>query len=387
MLNKVKKLKVPVNEIEQMSNYDYSFFKEANQDLCLTLRDSDMELSEIRSIIINKKGLFFDIDKIIAKELTNFKIEMNEEALVKVNALIRKINDSKIKSNDLEKYLSTRKINLYKNKTSKRKRWLKRTLDDLRRIRKIISNKEKFTRINPVIIDEDKLNLYIATKILKQLEKEKIPKNKKILLTHLRDYLTNNISLVSSDFKFNIEDNNGFLYETYKISDIFNYARSIEKKAEQKEKVENERKNIEKYNFNFFETEYSNHNFLEMISHCSSKNSNNDKDLRELLSRKIKLYKSLDVISIKQGINSYDRYIGLTLNNGYTILEKFYDNMKEGIISHNNAIYIVREKDFEKLVQMNKNDAICALKHGDIKGKRIIHNINFEKNVKKYILN
>ena len=76
---------------------------------------------------------------------------------------------------------------------------------------------------------------------------------------------------------------------------------------------------------------------------------------------------------LKIGINSFNGYLGLCLEDGTIILDKFYDNLEKGKISHDQAIYITDEEEFEKVTILSKKECIDQIKKGKVKAKRIYH--------------
>ena len=55
------------------------------------------------------------------------------------------------------------------------------------------------------------------------------------------------------------------------------------------------------------------------------------------------------------------------------------------LIFVDNAIYIVREYEFEKITRMSKTQAIEAINLGIIDAKRIFHSGEYEERVKKFV--
>ena len=111
----------------------------------------------------------------------------------------------------------------------------------------------------------------------------------------------------------------------------------------------------------------------------------NSEELKEILRRKLALYESLNIIKVKIGIDSFDGYVGLVLDNGKVILDKFYEDRKTGTIATDNALYIVQLADFEKITKMSKTEAIKAINAGEINAVRMLHNKNYEHRVKSYL--
>lgn len=68
------------------------------------------------------------------------------------------------------------------------------------------------------------------------------------------------------------------------------------------------------------------------------------------------------------------------LNNGYVILEKYYNNSKTKSLAYNEAIYIFKTSEFEELCKHSKLNLIS-----NKKCIRLYHVKNWEKHIKKYI--
>ena len=107
--------------------------------------------------------------------------------------------------------------------------------------------------------------------------------------------------------------------------------------------------------------------------------------LLNLYQTMITVYESLNIIKVKIGIDSFDGYVGLVLDNGKVILDKFYEDRKVGKIANDNAIYIVREEDFEKITKMSKTEAIAAINAGKIDAVRMLHSTHYESRVINYL--
>ena len=143
--------------------------------------------------------------------------------------------------------------------------------------------------------------------------------------------------------------------------------------------------NIDIYDYSFFEC--SEEKAREMFASFTKSLSDHDnsEELKEILRRKLALYESLNIIKVKIGIDSFDGYVGLVLDNGKVILDKFYEDRKVGKIANDNAIYIVREEDFEKITKMSKTEAIAAINAGKIDAVRMLHSTHYESRVINYL--
>lgn len=150
-------------------------------------------------------------------------------------------------------------------------------------------------------------------------------------------------------------------------------------------KNEESNKKFDEYNYSFFEC--SKEKIRELFSTYKKgiANVDNSEELKEILNRKIALYESLNIVRLKIGIDSFDGYIGLVLDNNKVILDKFFEDIKRGKIATDNAIYIIRSEDFEKVTRMSKTEAMEAINLGFIDAIRIFHSGDYEKRVKSYL--
>ena len=219
-------------------------------------------------------------------------------------------------------------------------------------------------------IDINKLKIFLAYEILKQARKKKNPK---VELTYLKEYLARNADLISKDYKptsTNLSIKNLY-FETKKL---------VEKHEPKPIKKEN---NIEKYKYSFLETNPQEGNDIRGYFPKGGLSPEEDEAKKALLKRKTDYYQTLKIKKIKVGIDSFDGYLGLCLEDGTVILDKFFENMKEGRIADDEAIYITDEENFEKITSLTKTECINQIKEGKIKAKHKYHRGSWEERVLK----
>lgn len=102
--------------------------------------------------------------------------------------------------------------------------------------------------------------------------------------------------------------------------------------------------------------------------------------LKDLFMEKIMFYTELDPFMIIKGKNTFDGYIGYIFSNGIVILDKFYENADKGKVSRGDAIYYMKIEDFYRLSQYSKRELMKMKEVG-----RIIHRGNWMDIIKKLI--
>lgn len=108
---------------------------------------------------------------------------------------------------------------------------------------------------------------------------------------------------------------------------------------------------------------------------------------KEIESRRIKLreklevFNSLECISCKEGINSFDGYVAFEFEEGFIILEKFYADGEKTRAAYEEAAYVIKKEDFERVCYMTKTECIEAIEKGSLEAKRIFHDKHFKNNI------
>jgi len=368
-------------------HYIPSIFEKAINRVTITTDDTHIDLSELKNLL---------------QEYFNLNHYSSYGRLQNIEEKLRENNKNKnysfqFLSNLMQKEFSTfqpSKINA-KHPTQKtihyhlNKEFMKMTIRKIEFYKDLLRNEKKYSTVN-IELDKDKLNLHFAYIIMNHAEKCK-ESNETVKYKHainsLVRYLNSNKHLVEEDFSVPLEYRtsgiSGILIskgKRYKISKIKNYVDKNLKEI----KNESQSKKVEKLNYSFFECDGTKAREILGKYYRNISSSITKEELKEILKRKMKLYDSINYIKLKVGIDSFDGYIGFQLENGYVILDKLYEDKQEGKIATNNAIYIVREEDFEKITKMSKKEAMEAIELGLIKAKRIIHSGDYEEKVKKY---
>lgn len=364
----------------------------------------------IGNIKITKDGLYFDLTNLKNWLSEYFKVELDDKLPEKLDKLEQDIRNGRytilnitpLMGKAFDNYRLKRYINpKAKDSTihkARRKEFMSKTLRDIRYFKDLYLNESKYSKVND-IFDQDKVNLYLAYVIMEhaiQCKRNNDVKRHRYALKYLDDYIKNNQDLIEQDFSIYWQEynkdgyvmdywqENGVRKKPYKIVEIESFVKRNLAKLEES-KIETKKENTEKFNYSFFECDGTKGREILGKYFRFSQEKDNSEELKELLERKMKLYESLNYIKIKIGVDSFDGYIGFQLDNGYVILDKLYEDINEGKIAVDNAIYIVKEDEFEKITKMSKTQAIEAISLGLIDAKRIFHSGEYEERVKRYI--
>lgn len=395
LLGHYTRLPININHVNLLTNRKLNTLNEELFELlssytvsCITNKEK-----EYLKVYITKEGIKFDLSALKNILCMYFSIENDENILESINKIKAEIGEkgklpskvSKLMGEDYNRFKLDPNIKLSTRKERKaivRRRALNRkTNQDLELFKDLILNEKKYSRINGDLFDEQALGLYLAHYIMTYADYLKTQNDEQrysYAIEYLKNYLDSNLDLLKKQYTIPL------LYRTknqsteYSIRNISVYLKKYLKENRAKSE------NIEKYDYNFFESDNNKtREILKKALKLSLEIDNSD-ELKKLLERKIELYTSLNYTSIKIGVDSYEGYIGFRLENGYIILDKLFDNIKEGKIANNNAIYIINENEFEKITRMTKTQTIEEISKGTIKAKRIIHSGNFENKVKTY---
>lgn len=365
-----------------LKNFDKNLtIKELNENLKELL--SELEIlnlgKTVTKIIINKNGMFFDLTKLKNELYKHFNLQENDpNNLTTIKKLTNSLNDYDAFESLTNFYPSISKS--FKSTTensSKTRKEKKIFLRQIRRIlilfRKLLTNEIEYSKVNYSKIDLKKLSLYLAYQIEYQSEEFKQnneQEKRKKTLEYLQRYIENTKDILPYNYSFFLK---GKPYLLNKIKDYLH--QNIQKPKEEEEDI----------NYNFFECDKLNGTKLLKKYFQLGQSKINQAHLQEIHKRKIDLYTSINFTKIKLGKNSYNGYIGFVLENGYIILDKLFDDITTGKISCNNAIYIIKEKDFDNLTKLSKSKVIELMKKETYNITRIIHNSQFEEKVRSYI--
>ncbi len=246
--------------------------------------------------------------------------------------------------------------------------------------------------------DADRLNLYVAAKFMKEIEREDVS-DKQRYLFYLTSYFRENVETQVTRVKMKL---NGakvtpiILYEKYKkllvenpdlLAVNFSYRDFKEMSKEEIEEfivaylselsanwelIPSDDTSIEKSVRTIAKRKYRN------ISEQERKQR--EEKLVKLYMQKKKFYDSTDPYFRIKGKQTFDGYVGYIYPNSLVILDKFYDNAKNSKIADNEAIYIMEMRDFYELSQHSKSYLIA-----NHLCKRIIHKGLWQEKVLKYI--
>lgn len=349
-----------------------------------------------KNITLRPDEMVLNLNPIKRKLFSYFNIPNPDDAITILNGLEEDIKNGVITTPDIslpmqeafDHYRLRRHMDIKakpnKINKAKRKEFLFKTRMDIRAFRNLLVNENTYSKIANVF-DISKLQLYLAYKVMNHAlicESNYDLEGFQFAIAYLQTFLNENPQLIDQNFtllfsKTNHKTGKNQVIKEIKISDIVAF---IHKKTH--EETSNP---LEIYNYSFFEPEGQEikHIFRDFYQTCT--NPENSEELQEKLFRKIKLYESLNPIALKIGIDSFDGYIGFVLANGYVILDKLYENRKNGKIATNNAIYITSLADFENVTKMSKTATIAAIATGKIQVRRIVHEGNYEEKVKTYL--
>ena len=211
----------------------------------------------------------------------------------------------------------------------------------------------------------------------RQCEKNRDTVNNEHALNYIREFLAKNPTIV--DNNLTIHFGKRLVRKEYSIQEL---VRFVSARLPKKTK---ENASIDTYSYSFFECDKEKIQEVFTSATRAILTTDNSEELRTLLSRKLSLYESLNIIKVKIGADSFDGYIGMVLDNGKVILDKFFDDRKTGKIATDNAIYIINEEDFEKVTRMSKSETIEAINKGLISAVRFFHSGDYERRVKNIL--
>lgn len=349
---------------------------------------ADFNHQDLLYISVTRSGLKIDFSALKKAYSELFEVPLDDNFADNIVAVAKKMQRTKELPEKVNKhFMKTLRgnpiIGLYDDKslnnifiTMEKEKRIANTYDSIMNLKKLCENEEDYSNV-PNIFNEDKVGLSLAYLIVNHLKLSKeVGREDKVLkdLVYLREYLSNNKDLIESGYAVPI-----FGKKPYMIA----YVNSVVK-ANSEKKVISTDKNIERHNYSFFECdEVKSREILDNLYEHSFYGDNTP-DLKEILKRKISFYEDLDFTNIKIGKDSFDGYIGFELPEGFVILDKFYDDIRRGIIARDNAIYIVSKGDFRRITKMSKTEAIEAINSKKINAKRIIHSGEYEDKVKEY---
>lgn len=347
--------------------------------------------SLLGNIYLTENGIFFHLDNLLSALCQYFDVQDDESLIVNLTKLEEEINVSgydaiKGKSPAMEAALENYRLRRYMNpkakqstiNRAKRKEFVPKTKRDIRQFKDFILNRRKYEKVKDGCFNEAYLQLYIACNLVGYAERKRLNNDNNgftLALDTLKSYINNNPELAEQGLSFTIPQPNSKA-KKYDISEVLRY---IDRFAPKNKKPEDD--GMEKYNYSFFQTDpKTSQDILRKVVRLAQE-TNNSEELKELLRRKVALYESLNYVNIKVGTDSFNGYMGFTLANGTVILDKLFENLQEGKIATDNAIFIIKAEDFEKVTKMTKTETLEAIQLGLIEAQRIIHRGNFEERV------
>lgn len=373
-------LTINVNITDLFNNSEHQYYVEdLNTDLFEILKIFNINFYKnklIQSIHIDKDNIHVNTEKLKLYIFKYFQISEENNVNLCLNNLLKNL-DSTMDIKKMHKNIQTEynnflpKTYVLPSQTKKYNKIKKQQFSILMR-KKInlfidfLNNEDKYSTLND-IFDENAVQLQLALNVLEYAEECK-KKN----------------------------DKNGFLYtQTYlnnflNIFDITSATKSQLKKMQFILEAVNKNKpaniNNNKYNYSFFEAKnITKENFLETIYRCSSSYDNTD-ELKQILERKLNFYSNIDYVNLKIGVDSFSGYVGFELTNEYVILERFFENVSDGKIAKDNAIYIVKNIDFLTITKCSKTEAINMINSNKINAIRLIHKGDYEKKISQYTI-
>ena len=381
------------------------FSKETNSYYSsLYYYDLDSLFDDEKILIIREDGLFVDIDEQLKRKLSRYNIELNYNTMQKdldknIETLSKIQEKQELKEkyielyNDFIQYYNERKPYLLKidylfkkdnnhqNESQIENDLIKIYLDKEKKFLEKIKhmsqdNFKEYTRVSNYlkIIDMNKLKLFIAYVMLKKAKSKKNPARE---LTYLKEYLIRNANLIDKDYK--ITNRNISIKTIY--TETIKLVENKEKKN--KENTISPKEELEKYNYTFLELDPKEFGDFRGYIPRTGPSDTEEEAKKELLKRKTDYYKTLKIKKIKIGINSFEGYIGICLEDGTVILDKFFENIRTGKIADDEAVYITTEEEFEKVTKLSKTECINQIKQGKIKAKHKYHRGNWEDNLLK----
>ena len=412
LLGKYKKMPIMVNnKLFNLMKDDQKMTTEEllGDDLITLLGALSENLSTQTSItiMVTQEGLKYDFSNLKEKMFNYFNIKDSKNATNELDKIKDELFLSRLKTFDLSDAMYERyKNDLYevlsrfnkktsrmprsmrkgRNKIAKSierfeiERALNRISDEAEAFKNFLIHEKNYKVLD--VFDEKKINLYLAYNIVykysllcRDKEDKKYLSQYNEALKYLREYVEREKkTYLGSDANKNGKK---------EFLELSNYLESIDKK---KEKKPIKKKDINFYNYNFFECDGTSSKEVlnNAYNYCYKKE--NSSDLKLLLKRKEDFYNSLNYKDILIGRESFNGYIGFRLENDVVILDKLFEDMRKGIIATDNAIYIANNnEEFEKISRLSKTKAIKAINEGKINAKRIIHHNSFEQEVSDYI--
>mgnify|MGYP000830377539 CR=1 FL=1 len=352
--------------------------------------DSNELLSEMN---LTPYGIKFNLDKVKKALFEYYGITDFENPIARLKELETAIknreiiipNLSSLMLADFQKYEPPEYHNgLRKPKNKgKTRKFMNQIRKNIREFIKLLTNEEQCATVRD-IFNERKLKLYFAYKLMlyaKYCEKNGDTTKALYAQDYIKRFLEKNPTLIASNLTIRFTKKSGQkkFWKEYQIQELVRFANIKLPKAVKKEDK------IDTYSYSFFEC--SEEKTREIFANFTRGLSiaDNSEELKALLSRKLALYKSLNITKVKIGVDSFDGYVGLVLDNGKVILDKFFEDRKVGKIATDNAIYIIREEDFEKVTRMSKTTALEAINSGLIDAVRFFHSGDYENRVKSYL--
>lgn len=350
---------------------------------------------KLEKIIITKEGLHYNVINSINQILSIYNINLSQKNIKEeLTKLITNLKNLKNLNELQNKYpllykkhkeVEKEYLQIYKNidltaKTKVYKSCLRLELIILEYIKNNLENNFKeISNCNDIleVVDLKKLNLVVASKLMEKSKKT----NDHNTIIYLKEYLKNNQDLVENNYEVKNYISNEFGLETmekYSIKEIYNYVYPLPINNQSQELSSY---SMEQYNYTFLEPSHTDPKEILSKYYLLGIKSNNPEKLKELLRKKINYYQTLNITSIKIGLNSFDGYLGLCLEDETVILDKFYDDIEKGKIAKKQAIYITDEENFEQVTRLTKQECMSEIKKGKIKARRVYHTNTWENRI------
>lgn len=330
-------------------------------------------LNIVPKAYLKEDNLYLGLSKLRKYLCSYYSLKDNDKLLENIDKLKEEIKRGKnvhtLSNAAMKNYNYFCKLdrNKYKNKKKQSEiqseKFRKMSIVSLSRFKDFIENYKSISKVN---IDKNDLDLLLANIIMAYTkEEERDSKKYKIGINSLKEYIKSNLALLKENYSAN----------GYSIMDIYKYLQEESNKV----KINPHNDNIKRFNYSFFALEEKEgEEALKNIFKVDPE----DEEERKLLDKKKKLYSSFNYKKLYIGTDSFNNYIGFLLNNGYVILDTFYKSNGTKVLK-DNAIYIVKDEEFEKITRMKKSEVIEKIKEGTIDVDRIIHNDKFDEVVKK----
>ena len=170
---------IPINIITDTFYYDCdkNNLNKALFSLISKLSSNDL-INCVTSVIITKESMYIDIDKLINKLCNIYKIEKNEKINKSVDYLLHNTSDRQL-AFKYSTYLQSISNNHHEHINIST--LLYKTKNDLNILKQLISNKEKYSKIDTNMINIEKLKLLLAYVVMNNCKNinKKIKKKKK----------------------------------------------------------------------------------------------------------------------------------------------------------------------------------------------------------------